>query len=267
NAALKIASGEFLGFVDSDDWLAPDMCESMIRACERYHADIAVCGYYNTPSPFDRLSCSLKKTAVFDRRQAMRCYLSRPVIGTVIWNKIYRRELFAGLWFVEKRYNEDEFIMHELFHRAKKVVHIGQCKYFYRRTENSLTRSPFSRAKMDLIDAVKTKQNFIKCNYPELYPETIASLARALLELLYEIEVDPNRDQFGREKKFLINFLNKNYCEIAGGAHVGLRLKLLSRIALKNPNLFRAICQVGATEDFVKKIGRKLLINNSERIE
>lgn len=170
NMGLDIAKGEYIGFVDSDDYIEIDMYQKMINAIKKNEADLAICGYKKV-QPFIRISTVnyFKEIQLYSNKELMKKYISTSYIQTVIWNKLYKKELFKNLRFPEIRAREDAYILHEILGRCNKAVQIGECLYIQQIRKGSTENSKFSLAKMSLLDCAIRLQEYIKNNYNDLY--------------------------------------------------------------------------------------------------
>lgn len=135
NAGMKVARGEFIGFVDSDDWVEPKMFEKLYSAVIDTKAELAVCnttyfyqqdGHRVNALPLERL----ERDSGFDITQ-------RPKLlrNITTWNKLYSAVLLTrlALWFPEGFYHEDHFFVVIAFFRARKIVACPESLYIYRK--------------------------------------------------------------------------------------------------------------------------------------
>ena len=137
NSGLEVATGEFVGFVDSDDYVAPTMFEDMYRQAVLADAEMAICQFAITDGVTDELvhrsSGDDFNVLKFDNKKAFELIadFSCPVQVTV-WNKLFRRELVQNSYFdTSKRMAEDlEFLMRALF-KSKTVVYVPYALYAY----------------------------------------------------------------------------------------------------------------------------------------
>lgn len=137
NSGLEVASGEFVGFVDSDDYVAATMFEDMYRQAVLADAEMAMCQFSITDGATDQLVHRFSgddfNVLRFDNKKAFELIadFSCPVQVTV-WNKLFKRELIQNLRFdTSKRMAEDlEFLMRALF-RSKTVVYVPYALYAY----------------------------------------------------------------------------------------------------------------------------------------
>jgi glycosyltransferase involved in cell wall biosynthesis len=114
NAGLARATGEFIGFVDSDDWVEPDMFGELYRLAKAHDADMAVCGRRDfRDGEYVVTSGALKDEAFSIREMGLERFLlhKRHELGVIVWNKIYRHRIIRdnGLSFVTNKevFNED----------------------------------------------------------------------------------------------------------------------------------------------------------------
>lgn len=126
NLGLKIASGEYIAFVDSDDFIQEQMLDVLVRVLEDNNADISFCGVYTNHAQ----KSDSNKIICYDRKTALRNLLNEKILSYPV-NKIYRKELWNGVSFPEDMTFEDLYIMPEIFCKANKVVEIKQDLYWY----------------------------------------------------------------------------------------------------------------------------------------
>ena len=167
NAGMAIARGDFIGFVDSDDWIEPDMFELLYRNMAAENAAISVCGHYQHEN--EKFSaCGDSSYAVLSPREAIESVYCRNGFAIVVWNKLFRKELFCNLCFPEGRIYEDAFIIFQLLDAAQKIVIDMKPKYHYLCRPGSIMTSPLCPAQLDILDATLQNYDFLCEKYPEL---------------------------------------------------------------------------------------------------
>ena len=139
NTGITAASGEYITFVDSDDWLDTSAIEILYRNLKKYDADIAA-GNYNMYND-SKQEFSFK---VFDSDYREQVYADREIMyqfaeqemKDMAWAcsvmKLYKRDLFEGLRFPLGKNVEDTFVIYKVFLKAKRVVHVEKAIYWYR---------------------------------------------------------------------------------------------------------------------------------------
>ena len=144
NIALDRARGEYVGFVDSDDWIDPDMYEKMIAASRRENADLVICevmGHFPDGST--------ARERIYRPEQPM------AAVGFAN-NKLFRHELLDGVRFAEEHlwYEDAEFTAIAI-HRAKKIAHLDECLYHYRRGLTSTMNNQNAEKNLDLLTVMQ----------------------------------------------------------------------------------------------------------------
>ena len=144
NAGLDAAAGEFIGFVDSDDWIAPQMYETLLSALIKWDAQLACCGRYDV-----REKTGEQKIGLCPKSDE--CLSGVAFAGRIFrydgcdssaCDKLYRRELFNGVFFEEGHKIDDEYFTYQGFLQPRKVVCTDRVIYNYRKRASSVMGSP-----------------------------------------------------------------------------------------------------------------------------
>lgn len=131
NLALTLAKGDYIGFVDSDDWIDPDMYETLYEALMTHEADISICGHYMVTRSKTRPSTRLNDVILYNRIEALRLILEDREIKSYPANKLFKKTLLVEP-FPASFYYEDYAVLFKWFNRAEKVVNVRTAKYYYR---------------------------------------------------------------------------------------------------------------------------------------
>lgn len=163
NAGLRLATGDYVGFVDGDDWIEPDMYASLLEALTEADADIALCAHsVERPDGRRRRKGTKMGRQVLETRQAMRLLAEDKEVRNYAWDKLFRRTLFAdGLCFPPRRCFEDVAVMYRLFYKARRVAMTGEVKYHYRVRPGSTMQGRYDpRKEWELFRATVEQNDF-----------------------------------------------------------------------------------------------------------
>lgn len=225
NAGLAIASGDYITFVDSDDYIATDMYRVMIDAMRRNEAEIGVCGIgYITNGVSSEISC-LPTEKVYREKEALCTYFSTNDLNASVCNKLFKRSLFEGICFPLHKKFEDTFIIHRVIERAGVVVHVGKPLYYYVNRGGSITKRPFSVKDMDLLEAKReiymrymadlSLRTYVECNYFEAYLITLD-------KIIYYNCVDEYSSEFNE----CVSFIRKNILRVLANNSMSIKNKV-----------------------------------------
>ncbi len=155
NDAIDIANGEYIGFVDSDDWVEPDMYEVLVNNIKKYNADISMCGetiYENGVVSIDNAD---GKVVEMDCNMAKKETVIGGSMG-LIWNKIYKKNVVENVRFnSEYGCSEDLLFVYQCIANSNKIVLDNQSKYNYFRREGGITKGEFGYGAFGVVDVMK----------------------------------------------------------------------------------------------------------------
>ncbi|MFM9330657.1 glycosyltransferase family 2 protein [Paenibacillus mesotrionivorans] len=139
NQGLSAASGEYVTFVDDDDYCYPDMLSFLARLVHEDDVDIAMCGSYNDFG--DRLEPYFigEERIVLDRLQGLRELLQRRIYNVAPPTKLFRRELWEGMAFPHQVLVDDIHIIYKVFERARRLVVWNRPMYAFRKHTSNMT--------------------------------------------------------------------------------------------------------------------------------
>lgn len=221
NVGMKVASGEYLCFVDSDDYIHQDAIAVLLKHALAQNADI-VCGGYQ--SFVDGTAIESEETGsdpvLLDRISAMQQFVQKDWGA---WGKLYRREIHNGIYFPAGKIHEDEAIMLQLLDRCDRIVSLEDRLYYYRTRAGSITAQSYSLKKMDWLEGWIANVAFAEAKYPSVYMQC---LNKAWTVAMYNIgNLLGNRD--AQQHLTVINgFLHSRFTDILSDPFISRNAKI-----------------------------------------
>lgn len=169
NAGLADATGEYIGFIDSDDYIAPEMYQTLLDRMISDDSDIATCGVEmvfedGTPSR----ALTVGGQCVLSTQDAMEAIISESWLKQPVWYKLYKSELIRDLPFPVGKYHEDVFWSYQAIARAGRVSVFDTPCYYYVQRSGSIMGTSYSLHRLDAIEAKQNRLIFLQEYFPEL---------------------------------------------------------------------------------------------------
>ena len=234
NAAPDIASGDYIGFVDSDDWIEPDMYEILIKNAEKYNAEISRCaGFFDYG---DRSECfsETQSVTIFEGRELVKSIVSDSSYAN-LWTGIYKKALFDSVCFDSDIAIGEDWLMNYWLNKAanRKVV-VKAHKYHYIQRESSALHRDDAIIYSDMIKVIdifwnnEFSDNLFKSELSIIYSNFVSHYIN------YMISKNQKNDKF----KAVQNDLRSKYKDLCG---ISRKRKLQLFIISYFPHLYTLI--------------------------
>lgn len=182
NAGIEMMTGDFVAFIDSDDFLHPDMVKNLYFLLNNYDADIAVCGFSSFTKEEEIIKKNKRRIMVktFNTYESLKNMFRWDGIGWTAWNKLYRASLFKTTRYEEGVYSEDMATTYKLLFQSNRVVWSNEPLYYYFHRADGIMRSKPPKRYRDEILIAKKMISFFEENvqllssYPKAYGGKIA---------------------------------------------------------------------------------------------
>ena len=176
NVALDIAEGQYVGFVDSDDYIAPHMYEHLLHFMTE-NVDIVECNYKETSDDymlFDEENNWIHQE--YTACDALSYHINDTLFRQIIWNKLYRNQTIDNIRFPVGNRIDDEFWTYRVIANARKLVHTSCNMYAYRQQPESVMHCSFSLHRLQAVDAKCQRLKLLQERFPELLSQARINL-------------------------------------------------------------------------------------------
>lgn len=251
NTALDIAMGDYISFVDSDDYLDLLFYEKLMTTALANDSQIVMCGRYDVSQTGICPKFFLDKNCTITKKEVMGLILADK-IGSQPWDKLYKKSLFENIRFPEGRVYEDIGTTYLAFHKCNNFAFMHEPLYYYRLNNAGISYSERPNKIFDTFKSFFERLIFTQENYPAYVSECLAlAFGTAMGSLNYYIrfKFEEEKANLSIVKKFLSDYKDKIYSNELISTPRKLSLKLL----LFSEPLYNAIMKFAIKVKYSKR--------------
>ncbi len=228
NALLDKAKGDYTIFIDSDDWIEPDMIEGLLHYIAEYDLDIVICGsvseYNDSATAVDTSYCS---PLIDNREEAVKKFILHKELNGSLCNKLVKTSLFHNLRFAKDIwYGEDALMMWQVLQRVNRIGSMPTPYYHYRMNDASISHQTFGPQKMSGHQVWATIYADTCRDWPEYKRVARAAFAISDMWLLFYAALD--KYPFDKNISHFQRHVRENIIDILRAQHIKVNKKVFA---------------------------------------
>lgn len=244
NAGIDGATGEYLMFVDSDDYIAPEMIEVLFTALKENDADMSLCSFACVDENGIEISESITQSPI--KREVVNGHeLLKRMVEPFGWYyvlaviKLYKKDLFRNIRFPRGKIHEDEFIAHHVIGLCKKIACVSEKYYKYVQNGVSITHNRNSLSELHVAEAHIDRASYVE--KMGLYDPARVYYMRAAMRIGTNYTEDKNNETITQESRVALELFRKNaYIQKYCSNNERIRAKLICF----SPRLYQALQRI-----------------------
>ncbi len=204
NVGIDISSGEYITFIDSDDFILPDYVEYLYSLITKFGAEMSICTHTVICRNGRRIVYGDGTELSLSPQQTLKEILYHGRVDLSVWAKLYHRSLFEGVRYPYGKYFEDVGTTYRLIDKCQKIASGGTSKYEYILRSDSMISDKFTTRKLDLLEMTDRMAAYITEKYPSL---ASAALRRRVYARFSTINQMVHEAGMSEDRREMIKFI------------------------------------------------------------
>lgn len=240
NTGIDHASGTYMCFIDSDDWIHIDYVKTLYDLSIKYNADISSCECDTVSSEIVSLKKCTKEDALLSKSDFWKLCLTNHFVSVYACNKLYRKELFAHTRYPEGRLYEDIVPMFQLIKEASIFAVTHQKLYYYFDNFDSISKGVFQIRDNDYIENWKVIEKSCLQTFPELTMEFNHRIIYAHFRLLNKLAITPS-DEFIEYTNTYKDYLKRYFVQVIQDPYMKIHSKIQIALIIFNFSFYKRL--------------------------
>lgn len=210
NAGMAVASGKYISFIDSDDYIDSNMLNILLDVAIKNNCQVVQCGTvkfnYGEDVNANKNNLAVK---VYSTTDALFELINDRSLVQTVWNKLYSADVALTEFFPKGKLNEDEFWTYKIFAKSTKIAEINADMYFYLQRNSSIMGEQYSIKRLDALQAKTERQDFIQNNFPEIADAANKNLFFSCVYSCQRVLRDMDKKDRKQANKIILNIVKK----------------------------------------------------------
>ena len=205
NAGTAIAKGEYITFIDSDDWVLTDYIETLLDLLIAHDAQMSICSFQKVTKPDDTKENQGSKTKTYNKIEALENLLYQKPFDNSAWGKLYQADIAKKHLYPKGKLFEDLGTTYKMIEECERVVWTDTPLYCYFFNSDSITHQEFSVKRLDILELIDEQYDYICTTYPQIKK---AASSRKFSAYCYAIKQLKNQnDKWDEVRNTLWNYI------------------------------------------------------------
>lgn len=174
NAGTKIAQGNYITYIDSDDWVEKRYVEVLLNLIKQYNAEMSICAAKNVKQREERITKENSKTISLTKKEALEKMLYQDGMDTGAWGRLIKTDIAKRNPFPKGKLFEDLATTYKYMFGCETIVYTNEKLYYYFQNQSSITRSKANEQRLDILPIINTLVTDVVRVYPDLEPAAMS---------------------------------------------------------------------------------------------
>lgn len=240
NLGIDNATGQYLAFIDPDDYIDANMYEILVEKIVETNSDIAMCSFVYVKENENIVEDNSDEIIIFDKEEVLSRYFNRvkPFNASFLWNKLFKRELFEkDRLDVELKIQEDTEVLLRIFDKVNSVVYIASPLYLYLIRNGAATEGKISKGKLTTDISLFKIYKYTEENLPKYKSNALANYVMYYFNII--VEIIKNYEEYGEYYGILVKRFRKNYIRLLLDKNIMIKYKIHGALILLNKKLYK----------------------------
>lgn len=255
NLGIDNASGEYIAFVDPDDYIDKNMYEILYKEIIKSKSDIAMCSFFYVKESEVIYTGNKEKTIILSKEEVIYKYFNgvNPFSGSFLWNKLFRRELFRDIRLDTRLIiQEDTEVLLRIFDRINSLVYIDRPLYFYLIRKGAATEGIISTGKLNTDISLLKIYEYTEKNLPQYKSIALDNYSVCCFNII--VEIIKNYEEYGYYYGTIIKRLKSMYFKILLDKNIMIKYKFHVGLIFINKNLYKRYIESRINKEKIKKL-------------